>query len=42
MKKSIKKFEGKVLNNSVAVKGGGIGRGTRSTATHAGTRAELL
>ncbi len=42
MKKSIKKFEVKALNNTAAVKGGGIGRGNRTTASQSGTKADLL
>ena len=42
MKKSIKKFEIKALNNASTVKGGSIGRGTRIASGRANNRAELL
>ncbi len=42
MKKTIKKFEVKEINNVQTVKGGGIGRGDRNSSGNASTKAELL
>lgn len=42
MKKSIKKFEVKGINNASAVKGGAFGRGTKHTVPTSNSKAELL